>query len=115
MDRLDIQFYVRPAIGYQVILFARDSNYLGIHPTLHTVIEYQYGSRYSYPARDEADAREQAVSYAISAIRDHYARLGTWAEARIYPFGGLIRDMRLIERRSRRGYDGMMRSDNNEL
>lgn len=98
-----IQYYRRPALGYQVILFARDSNYLGIHPTLHTVIEYQYGSPYSCPAPDEANAREQAASYSITAITNHYSRLGTWAEARIYPFGGLIRDMRLIERRSRRG------------
>ena len=29
-------------------------------------------------------------------------QLGTWAEARIYLFGGLIRDMRLIDRRSQR-------------
>ncbi|MDK2741310.1 MAG: DUF72 domain-containing protein [Nitrospira sp. BO4] len=99
-----IQYYKRPALGYQVILFARGSNYLGIHPTLHTVIEYQYGSRYSYPARDEADAREQAVSYAISAITNHYARLGTWTEARIYPFGGLIGDMRVIAVRPRIEY-----------
>jgi hypothetical protein len=97
-----IQYYKRPALGYQVILFARGSNYLGIHPTLQTVIEYQYGSRYSYPACDEADAREQAVSYGISAITDHYSRLGTWAEARIYPFGGLIRDMRLVPWKPRR-------------
>ncbi|MDK2744254.1 MAG: hypothetical protein NDI90_15210 [Nitrospira sp. BO4] len=102
MDRLDIQFYVRPALGYQVILFARGSNYLGIHPTLHTVIEYQYGSRCSYPAHDEAEARGQAVFYGIRAITDHYSRLGTWAEARIYPFGGLIGDMRLVPRKPRR-------------
>jgi hypothetical protein len=98
----DIQFYLRPALGYQVILFARGSNYLGIHPTLHTVIEYRYGSRYSYPARDDAEAREQAVLYGMSAITDHYARLGTWAEARIYPFGGLIGDMRLVPQKARR-------------
>lgn len=89
----DIQFYSRPALGYQAIIFAREGNYLGIHPTLYTVIEYQYGSTYSYPARDEADAREQAVSYCIAAITNHYSRLGTWAEARTYPFSG---DMRLV-------------------
>jgi hypothetical protein len=87
-----------------VILFARGSNYLGIHPTLHTVIEYQYGSRYSYPAPSEALTREQAISYGINAITDHYSRLGTWAEARIYPFGGLIGDMRVIAVRPRKEY-----------
>ena len=96
----DIQWYQRPALGYQAIIFAREGNYLGIHPTLYTIIEYQYDSPYSYPARDEAAAREQAVSYCIAAIANHYSRLGKWAEARIYAFGGFIGAMRLVPRQT---------------
>jgi hypothetical protein len=92
----DIQYYNRPAMGYQVIILApRDGHY----STLHTVIEYRYGSRYSYPARDEAEARKLAVQYAMRAITEHWDRMKTRMEARIYPFGGIIRDMRLIPRR----------------
>lgn len=103
----DIQFYDRPASGYQVILFVQqginrslqEGKYLGIHPTLSSVIEYRYGSPYSYPARDEAEARKLAMEYAMHAITEHWDRLKTRMEARIYPFGGLIRDMRLVPRR----------------
>lgn len=99
----DIQFYERPAFGYQVILFVqqgvsrgpREGKYLGIHPSLSTVIEYQYGSRYSYPAATEAEARFQAVAYCMTAAAEHWSRTGTRLDARIYPFGGVIRDMRL--------------------
>jgi hypothetical protein len=77
----DIQFYDRPAFGYQVILFVQqgisrsleEGKYLGIHPTLYTVLEYQYGSPYSYPARDEAQARQMAVTYCMTAAADHWS------------------------------------------
>jgi hypothetical protein len=95
----DIQFYNRPALGYQVVIFARGSKLLDIHLNLHMVIEYQYGSRYSYPAPNEAGARRLAVSQCVTTITNHWNRMKTRAEARIYPFGGLIRDMRLVRRR----------------
>ena len=85
MEDKDIQFYNRPALGYQVIVFVqqgvsrslREGKYLGIHPTLSSVIEYQYGSRYSYPAQDEAAARFQAVTYCMTAAVDHCSRTKT--------------------------------------
>lgn len=62
-----MEFYERPAFGYQAILFVqqgvsrriREGKYLGIHPTLSSIVEYRYGSRYSYPAATEAKARFQ--------------------------------------------------------
>ena len=97
-EQKDIQFYTRPAFGYQIILLTpRSSHYW----TLYTVIEYRYGSPYSYPTRDEAEARKLAMEYAMHAITEHWDRLKTRMEAHIYPFGGLIRDMRLIPWRRR--------------
>jgi len=103
----DIQFYDRPALGYQVILFVqpgisrccREGRYLAIHPTLSTVIEYRYGSRYSYLPATEAEARRQAIMYCMTAAENHWSRTQTRLDARIYPFGGLIRDMRLVPRK----------------
>lgn len=92
-----LQFYERPATGYQVILLrpARDGRYW----TLYSIVEYRYGSRYSYPARDEAEARKLAVEYAMHAVTEHWYRMKTRMEAHIYPFGGLIRDIRLMPRK----------------
>ena len=103
----DIEFYERPAFGYQVILFVQsvidrrlhEGKYLGIHPTLSLIFEYQYGSRYSYPAATEAEARFQAVAYCMTAAAEHWSRTETRLDARIYPFGGVIRDMRLVPQR----------------
>ena len=48
----DIEFYDQPTLGYQVIfLVPRRGDYW----TLYTMIEYQYGFRYSYPVRDEGE------------------------------------------------------------
>lgn len=106
----DIQWYQRPAFGYEVIVFVQpgisrwlpEGKYLGIHPTLSSVIEYWYrpdGARYSYPARDEAEARRHAVMYCLTAAAEHWSRYQTRLDARIYPFGGMIRDMRLVTHR----------------
>lgn len=105
----ELQFYDRPALGYQVILFVqhgisrncREGRYLGIHPMLSLIIEYRYGSRYSYPSATEAEARQQAIMYCVTAAENHWSRTGTRLDARIYPYGGLIRDMRLVPPRRR--------------
>lgn len=102
-----IHFYERPALGYEVIVFvqrgisrrSREGRYLGIHPTLSLIIEYRYGSRYSYPPATEAEARRQAVLYCMTAAENHWSRTKTRLDARIYPFGGMIRDMRLMPRK----------------
>jgi len=109
IEHSDIQWYTRPAFGYQVIVFVQqgisrcrqEGKYLGIHPTLSSVFEYQYGSRYSYPARDEAEARQMAMMYCMTAAADHWSRMGTRLDARIYPFAGLIGAMRLVPRKAR--------------
>jgi len=109
IENSGMQFYERPALGYEVILFVqpgisrsvREGRYLGIHPTLSTVIEYRYGSRYSYPPATEAEARQQAIMYCMTAAENHWSRTETRLDARIYPFGGMIRDMRLIPPRRR--------------
>ncbi len=95
----DIQHYNRPAFGYQVILLTPVSQ-SKIYWTLYTIVEYGYGSPYSYPARNEAEARKLAVQYALQAITEHWDRRKTRMEALIYPFGGLLRDMRLVPRES---------------
>jgi hypothetical protein len=73
-----------------------------IYRTLFTILEYRYGCPYSYPAGDEAEARTMAVDYAMHAITDHWSRMATRMEAHIYPFGGLIGDMRVVPRKPRR-------------
>lgn len=105
----DIQFYERPTLGYQVILFAQrginrslqEGKHLGIHPTFFTVIEYHYESPDSYPATTEDGARLQAVTYCMKAAASHWSRMETRLDARIYPFGGMMRDMRLVPRQRR--------------
>ena len=77
-----------------------------IYRAFWLVIEYQYGSPDSYPAADEAEAKKQAVEYAMKAISEHWYRQSasdtqTRMDARNYPFGGLIRDMRLVPSRRR--------------
>ena len=59
---------------------------------LSLIIEYRYGSRYSYPPATEAEARQQAVLYCMTAAEDHWSRTQTRLGARIYPFGGMIRE-----------------------
>jgi hypothetical protein len=68
--------------------------------TLYSIVEYWYGSQYSYPACDEAEARKLAVEYEMDATIGHWRWAKTRMEARVYPFGGLIRDMRLVPPRS---------------
>ena len=94
-----MQYEDRPAFGYQVILLTPVSQ-SKIYWTLYTIVEYEYGSLYSYLARDEAEARKLAVQYALQAITEHWDRRRTRMEALIYPFGGLLRDMRLVPRES---------------
>ena len=90
-----IEFYERPATDYQVILLTPVSH-SEVYRTLYMIVEYEYGSPYRYPARDEAETRKPAVQYAPHAITEHWYRMKTRMEGRIYPFGGLIRDMRLV-------------------
>ena len=124
VERSDIKFYNRPATGYQVILLSSPRMYESllrrseasprrllkpvrertIYRALHCVYEYRYGSPYSYPASNEAEARKQADRYAMICIANHWYSHATRMEARIYPFGGLIRDMRLVPRKPRRMY-----------
>ena len=99
IENSDIQVYDRPAFGYQVITL--NPTRPGRFFTLYTVIEYQYGSTYSYPARNEAEARKHADRCAMSVIYNHWQVHATRMEVRIYPFGGLIRDMRLVPRKRR--------------
>lgn len=40
-----------------------------------------------------------AVMYCMIAAAEHWSRIVTRLDARIYPFGGVIRDMRLVPRR----------------
>lgn len=103
----DIQFYDRPSLGYQVILFVQrginrslqEGKYLGIHSTFFTVIEYRYESPNSYPAATEGGARLQAVTYCMKAAASHWSRMETRLDARIYPSGGMIREMRVVPRK----------------
>lgn len=97
IDNSDIQFYERPATGYQVILLT--PTHSKIYRARSKVYEYRYGSRYSYPAASEAVARTMAVEASIQAITEHWNRMATRMVAHIYPFGGLIRDMRLVTRK----------------
>lgn len=117
----DIQFYSRPATGYQVILLSSPRLYESllrrsessprrllkpvrertIYRALHCVIEYRYGSPDSYPAPNEAEARKHADDYAMISICNHWYSHATRMDVRIYPFGGLISDMRLVPRRRR--------------
>ena len=114
----DIQFYKRPATGYQVILLSSPRLYESqlrrseasprrllkplrertIYRAFNCVIEYQYGSIYGYPFPTEAETRKHADDYAMISIGEHWYRNGTRMDVRIYPFGGLIRDMRLVPR-----------------
>lgn len=73
-----------------------------IYNTLHAVFEYRYGSQYSYPAPNEAEARELAAEWAMAAINTHWYRYQARMDAHIYPFGGIIQDMRLVPRKPRR-------------
>lgn len=101
IENSDIRFYRRPAIGYQVILMARTEalppSRRGLYRQI--IVEYRYGSSYSYPAPDEATSREHTVSWAIGAIADYWRLKQQRIDARIYPFGGLVRDMRLVTRK----------------
>jgi len=99
IENSDIQFYDRPATGYQVILLTPHER--KFYTTLYTIIEYRYGCPYSYPAANETEARTMAVEYALYAITEHWDRMKTRMEACIYPFGGLIRDMRVVPRKRR--------------
>lgn len=67
----DIQFYDRPATGYQVILLPPLNDR---YWTLSKIYEYEDGSPYPYPPPNEARARQMAVDYAITAITDHWDR-----------------------------------------
>lgn len=100
IENSDIQFYRRPATGYQVILMARTETLPPSRRGLYrqAIFEYRYGSPYTTPAPDEAMSREHAVSWAIGAIADYWRLKEQWIDARIYPFGGLISDMRLVLR-----------------
>ena len=100
-EHKDIQFYQRPAVGYQMFLL-RPVQGCKLYDTLHTVIECRYGSPYSTPAPNEAEARKQADQYAMVAIATRWYREGTRTDVHIYPFGGLIGDMRLVPRKPRR-------------
>ena len=122
IENSDIQFYERPATGYQVILLSsprlaesllrrseasprrllKPLRQRTIYRALHCVWEYQYGSIYSYPFPNEAAARKHADDYAMISIGEHWYRHGTRMDVRIYPFGGMIGDMRLVPRKPRR-------------
>jgi uncharacterized protein YecE (DUF72 family) len=108
VEQKDIQFYRRPVTGYQVILMARTDalppSRRGLHRSV--IFEYRYGSPFSYPAPDEATSREHAVSWTIGAIADYWRSKERRIDARIYPFGGLIGDMRLVPRKPWRGIEG---------
>lgn len=88
-ENKDIQFYRRSATGYQVILLSsprlaesllrcseaspkrllKPVRERTIYRALHTVLEYRYGSPYSYPAANEAEARNQAVQWESIPVR----------------------------------------------
>jgi len=92
----DIEFYDRLTLGYQIIfLVPRRGDYW----TLCAIIEYRYGSRHSYLARDEAEAGEKVLMYCMTAADDHWSRVQTRPDTRIYSSGRMIRDTRLVSRR----------------
>ena len=113
IENSDIQFYNRAAFVYQVILLSsprlyesllhcsessprrllKPARYRMIYRALHTVLEYQYGCQYSYPASNEAEARMMADEYAMISICNHWYNkngcqdLSVWRSHSGYAFG----------------------------
>ena len=82
-----IAWVKKPMVGYQVIMYARQGLVYGIrNPNISPVF----------------DTKDNALEYCLEVIANHWSRMQTMIDARIYAFGGLVSDMKVIEERSRR-------------
>lgn len=69
-------------VGYQVILYARQGLVYGIrNPNISPVF----------------DTKTTAMEYCLTVMADHWFRMQTMSDARIYAFGGLVSAMKIID------------------
>jgi uncharacterized protein YecE (DUF72 family) len=82
----DMVWYKKPVVGYEVIAYARQGKVCGIrNPDIICPIE----------------DRQEAIDCAIRLISQHWSRMETVVDVRIYAFGGMVHTFKVIQRQRR--------------